>query len=323
MWQEGAATERLISSLLKIRDGLVLLSEPVIKQNWCKKKLKPCGERHIIGIGFAKGNAAVSNLFWSMCVPASLQYPVIVEHSVKVLLSKTTISGVAPYEKQLLPVSCQDRHFILYYFSLPKMGFCNLWKQYPLTTPLTSVTSEQGGSTGTPEVPLFLDNLMWPSFMGCCPAWPDSPWKEQKKEKNSRYSRVLSSESHTTLGFPEAESRAGLTSILPLAAEPAAGWREGRKVFSREFPKKRCLGTKVVNATAALTGVVILLCCAGNDRGCGDAVLTTVEEKMQPILPPTPLQWDWPSTWQTWASRLFALKRQVCCSPKRGHVMAW
>lgn len=116
MWQGGAVTGRLISSLLKIRDGLVLLSEPVIKQNWWKKKKKK-KIKTLQGkntIGFAKGSAAVSDLFSSMRIPPSSQCPATVKHLIKIIiLFKTAVSGEATTsEKQLLSVSCQERHFI-------------------------------------------------------------------------------------------------------------------------------------------------------------------------------------------------------------------
>lgn len=183
MWQGGAVTERLISSPLKIREGLLLLSEPVIKQNWEKKQTrKPYGEKN--AIGFAKGNAAVSNLFCSTRIPSSFQYPATIEHLIKIMLFKNTVSGEATTsEEQLLPVSCQERHFILYYFFSPQMGFCNLWKQYPLNHIIKLCGFWAGGSTGTPSVPLFPDSLMWPSIMCHCPAWPKSPWKEKREGK--------------------------------------------------------------------------------------------------------------------------------------------
>lgn len=99
------------------------------------------------------------------------------------------------------------------------------------------------------------------------------------------------------LSFPEDESRVGLASILPLAAEPAAGRRKGKRMFSREFPKKRrmCFGTEVIITTAAWTCFVTLHGRAGDGCGCGGAVPSTVEKKMQPILPLTPSRWDQPS----------------------------
>lgn len=171
------------------------------------------------------------------------------------------------------------------------MGFCNLWKQYPLTTPLSSVVFEQRGSTETPENSCHPQQLDVSSIYVPLSCTARFPLKKNKRKK------ALTHEFFPQKATPGSVSqRMSHPRPHQHPASSTAERRKGKNVSSREFPKKRwtCLGTEVTDATAASTRCVEFRRRAG--RGCGDTVLSTAEEEMQPVLPLTPSWWDRPSS---------------------------